>query len=106
MIVGRGAAFILPAKTTVRVRLVGPVRERVAVLGRKLGINEIEAARQVRTIDRQRIDFVQDHFLKDPTDPHNYDLVLNVSRLSVGESAALVVETFHCLQTGNAAQEK
>jgi hypothetical protein len=98
VIVGRGAAFILPAATTLRVRLVGPVRERITALSRKLGISEPEAARQVRTIDRERTDFVQDHFFKDPSDPRNYDLVLNASRLSVAQSAELIVETLHRVQ--------
>jgi hypothetical protein len=32
VIVGRGAAFILPAETTLRVRLVAPVKQRIATL--------------------------------------------------------------------------
>ncbi len=69
VIVGRGAALVLPAATTLRVRLVGPVQERIAVWSKKLGISEREAALQVRKIDRERVDFVRDHFHKDPTDP-------------------------------------
>jgi hypothetical protein len=88
----------LPAATTLRVRLVGPVPERVAALSRSLGISDREAARKVRTIDRGRTDFVQDHFFHDPTDPRNYDLVLNVSRLSVTHRAELIVEALHCVQ--------
>lgn len=98
VIVGRGAAFILPAATTLRVRLVAPVRERIVSLSRKLGITEREAARQVQTIDRQRADFVKDHFLKDPDDPLNYDMVLNVPRLSVAQNAALIIEALHHYQ--------
>jgi cytidylate kinase len=98
VIVGRGAAFILPAETTLRVRLVGSVRERVAVLSRRLSISEHEAAKQARAIDRERNDFVQDHFRKDPADPRNYDLVLNAPRLSVRQNAELVVEVLHRLQ--------
>ncbi len=98
VIVGRGAGFILPPATTLRVRLVGPVRERIAALSRKLGITERDAARRVRNIDRERTDFVQDHFGKAPVDPRNYDLVLNTSRLSVAESAELIVEALHRLQ--------
>ncbi len=93
VIVGRGAAFILPADTTLRVRLVGPVRERVAAVSRELGISERSAARRVRIIDRERADFVQDHFLKDPNEPRNYDLVLNVPRLTPAVSARVIVET-------------
>jgi cytidylate kinase len=98
VIVGRGAAFIMPAATTLRVRLVGPERDRVAALGRRLGISEREAALQVEKIDRERTDFVKYHFRKDPTDPRNYDVVLNASRLPVAECAELIVETLHRLQ--------
>ena len=35
--------------------------------------------------DRQRQSFVKDHFLKDPADPHHYDLVLNTSTWSVSD---------------------
>jgi cytidylate kinase len=98
VIVGRGSPFILPAETTLRVRLVAPVEDRIVVLSRKLGISEQDAARQVRTTDRERNDFVQEHFLKDPTTPRNYDLVVNASRLSVGQCAELIVETLRYLQ--------
>jgi cytidylate kinase len=98
VIVGRGAAFILPAETTLRVRLIGPAPARIAALARQRGISEREAARQVRTIDRERNDFVRDHFLKDPSDPANYDLGLNVTRLSVSQAAEVIVETLHRLQ--------
>ena len=77
---------------------MAPVRERIAVLSRKLSIPEGEAVREVRTMDRERTDFVQDFLQQNPTDPRNYDLVLNVSRLSVVPSAELIVETLHRLQ--------
>jgi cytidylate kinase len=98
VIVGRGAAFILPAETTLRVRLVAPVKNRIATLSRKLAISEKEAARRIRTIDRERTDFVQDHFLKDATDPSQYDLVLNAGRLPVAAQAGLIVEVLRHLQ--------
>jgi len=93
VIVGRGAPFILPMETTLRVRLVAPLRERVAVLGRRLGLSEREAARKVRTLDRERNDFVHDHFFRNPNEPWNYDLMLNTSRLSVTQCAELIVDT-------------
>jgi cytidylate kinase len=100
VIVGRGAAFLLPDETTLRVRLVAPVKERVAMLRQRLGLSEAEAARRVRTIDRERNDFVRDHFRKDPTDATQYDLVLNAGRLSVDAAAGLIVEALHHLQAG------
>jgi cytidylate kinase len=97
VIAGRGAAFILPPATTLQVRLVGSVSERVAAWGQTLGISEQKAAEQVRTLDRQRADFLQSHFQKTPTDPCNFDLVLNAPRLSVVQVAELIVETLRRL---------
>jgi cytidylate kinase len=92
VIVGRGAAFILPARTTLRVRLVAPLNERIARMSELLGISTKEAARQVKTIDRERVGFVRGHFQKDPTDARQYDLVLNAGRLTVCAQAELVID--------------
>lgn len=92
VIVGRGAALILPPETTLRVCLVGALRDRVAAFSRLQGISEQEAAGKARTIDRERADFVRNHFQKDPDDPRNYDLVLNALRLSVEHCAEMIVE--------------
>jgi cytidylate kinase len=102
VIVGRGAAFILPEETTLRIRLVGDARARAKVYASKHGVTEQEAARQLRTIDRERADFVQDCFLKDATAPANYDLVLNAARLPVAEIARLIVEALHGMQKRSA----
>jgi cytidylate kinase len=98
VIVGRGSAFILPSGSTFRLRLVAPVRKRISALSHNFGIPEREAALKVRATDRERNDFVQDHFHKDPTDAQNYDLVVNVARFSIERCADLVVEAFRQLQ--------
>jgi cytidylate kinase len=98
VLVGRGVAHILPVQTTLRVRLVAPVAWRVAAMSRKLGVSEAEAAVQVAAIDRQRVQFVREHFNKDTTDPSLYDLVLNTERFSVEQCADLIVEALHRLQ--------
>jgi cytidylate kinase len=40
---------------------------------------------------RERNRFVRDHFYADPTDPQNYDLVLNVSHLMAKACVDLLV---------------
>ena len=98
VIVGRGAAQLLPPATTLRVRLLATLEDRIAVVSRERGISRTEAARYVETTDRARIRFIKDHFQKDPTDPQHYDLVLNTSRFSVAECAELILEALHRLQ--------
>jgi len=102
VLVGRGIAHILPVKTTLRVRVVAPVAWRVAAMSRKLGVSEKDAAVKVATIDRQRIQFVREHFNKDTTDPSLYDLVLNAERFSVEQCVDLIVEALHRLQAAAA----
>ena len=79
VIVGRGAAHILPKETTLRVRLVGNLDDRIAAICRRMALTKEKAAKWLADTDHQRQTFVKDHFLKDPSDSHNYDLVLNTS---------------------------
>jgi len=91
VIVGRGAPQILSPATTLRIRLVGALEDRTTVMMERLGGSRQEAVRHIETTDPERIRFVQEHFHKDPTDPLQYDLVLNSSRFSNNECADLIV---------------
>jgi cytidylate kinase len=102
VIVGRGAPHLLPAATTLRVRLVAAREDRVAAMSRLLGLSGPEAARRVETTDRERAQFVKNHFRKDPADPQSYDLILNASRFSVAECADLITEALARLRAGPA----
>ncbi len=90
IIVGRGATVILPGETSLHVRLVAPLRVRIARVKEKLGLSEHEAERRIADSDAERNGFVRAHFHVDPTDVHLYDLVLNTGRLSPPECAELI----------------
>src|SRR5262249_38614543 len=92
VIVGRGAPQILPAQSTLRVGLVSPLEDRINAWTQRFAISHDEAARRVRETDRERRRFIQDHFRKDPTDLHQYDLILNTSRWSVAECEAFILD--------------
>jgi cytidylate kinase len=98
IIVGRGAAQVLPAASTLRVRLVAALKDRVTLAAQRLGLSEREASQWVEDTDRERVRFVQEHFRRDPTDVRQYDLVLCTSRWTVGEAAELIVQALHCLE--------
>ena len=105
VILGRGAAQLLPAKTTLRVRLIGPRKERIETIQKRLGVQWAEAARRVAQIDHDRTQFVVNNFNTDPTDPCNYDLVLNSARLGVATCADVIVETLRRVQAPAKANE-
>jgi cytidylate kinase len=98
VIVGRGAAQILPPETTLRVRMVAPLKDRIVNIQQKFKLSPDEAARKVEAMDKERSLFVKDHFNKDAADPKEYDLILNSSRFPVEECARLIVEALHCMQ--------
>jgi hypothetical protein len=98
VIVGRGVPQVLPAATTLRVRVVAPLAVRVEVVRQRLGLDRAAATRWVEKTDGERARFVQDHFHKDPSDPCGYDLILNSGRFSVAECSELLVEALHRLQ--------
>jgi cytidylate kinase len=95
VVVGRGASMILPPETTLRVRLVAPFEDRVARVVHELGLSQEAATREVRKLDKERVRFVRDHFLKDPDDPRHVDLVLNTSRLSIAGCVEAIVAALH-----------
>lgn len=107
IIVGRGANFILPHETTLNVRLVGDLKDRVKYIQKKLNFTEKEAARWVDKTNKQRQEFVKHHFNRDVADLNLYDLGLNTSRLSVDECADIIVATLQRVQARKpAAQAK
>jgi cytidylate kinase len=99
IIVGRGAALVLPEETTLRVRLIGPLEKRVEAVQKERGLSHEEAARWVEDTDRERRQFARAHFQKDPDDLAYYDLLLNSSRLGVEGCADLILAALQRLRT-------
>jgi cytidylate kinase len=92
VIVGRGAAQVLPEETTLAVRLVAPRTFRIAEVSKRKGWSACEAQRWVDATDRERTLFVKKNFHQDADDPLGYDLVLNSRRLSLEECCELIVQ--------------
>jgi cytidylate kinase len=95
VLLGRGAGCILPAASTLHVRLVAPLAERVAYMSQWLRLTEDEAAEQVAKRDQRRTDFIATHFHRDAADVQQYDMVLNSSFLGEEACADLIVQAAH-----------
>jgi cytidylate kinase len=98
VIVGRGASQVLPAASTLRVRLVGAKEDRIGTIQRRMHLLPDQAAKWVDDTDRERAAFVKDHFFKDPADSSLYDLVLNTSRWTAGDCADLIIDALKKLE--------
>ncbi|MCC6417134.1 MAG: cytidylate kinase-like family protein [Gemmataceae bacterium] len=98
VIVGRGAAQILPPDRALRVRLVGRIEDRVVAAAKHLGLSPQEARRWIEQTDHDRVRFIRDHFLKDPVPPDEYDLILSTSRWTIPECATLIIHAVRALE--------
>ena len=97
--VGRGAGFLLPAETTVHVRVVAPLADRVTFMGQWLRQSRDEAAAEVTARDGRRSQYLAHLMGRDPSETHAYDLVVNSSRLGEEACADLIVVAVRTKQT-------
>jgi cytidylate kinase len=92
VIIGRGAGCILPAESTLDVRIIAPRADRIAYMSQRLRLSLEAAALEVGQRDRQRTEFIATHFHRQPSDIYQYDLVLNSSHLGEELSAELIAQ--------------
>ena len=90
VLLGRGAGFLLPSRSTLHVRLVAPLADRIAYMSQSLRMTEEEAAAEVGKRDHGRSEFLATHFRRKPNDVHLYDMVLNTSLLGEERCADLI----------------
>lgn len=92
VLIGRGAGCILPRATTLHVRVVAPLPDRVAYMAQWMRLTPADSAERVRQRDERRSEFVRTHFRCSPGDVHQYDLVLNSSLLGEEACAELLAQ--------------
>jgi cytidylate kinase len=98
IIVGRGAAACLPRATTLRLRVVADLGDRVNRAASELRTSNEAAQNFVQRVDRERAQFAANHFHRDINDAHNFDIVVNASRLSVQDCAEVGLQALHGLR--------
>ena len=102
IIVGRGATAMLPSASTLKLRVIGPVEQRIDRIAQQQRVSRSEAEAIVHRIDNGRREFVSHHFRKDVDDPHGFDLVLNSGRYSPTELAEMAWVAVRTRQRGYA----
>jgi cytidylate kinase len=90
IIVGRGAGFLLPAATTLHVRVVAPLESRITYLAQWLRLTRAEAAAEVEARDQRRARFLARTLGRDANDPTGYDVIVNSDRLGVETAAQFI----------------
>jgi cytidylate kinase len=91
IVVGRGAACILPRDRSLNVRVIAKDADRIAFLSQTERLTPQEAERYMRETDAQRKKFVRDYFHRDNEDLHEYDLIFDSSALGEECCSDLIV---------------
>jgi hypothetical protein len=91
VLVGRGAGYLLPSRTTLHVMINAPFAERVAYMSQWLRLPTEEAADQVRIRSARRVEFLAACF-RLPPGTITHDMILNSSRLGVELCADLIIQ--------------
>jgi hypothetical protein len=92
VLIGRGAGYVLPRETTLHVRVVAPIADRIAYLAQWLRLSDNEAAEQVRLRDSRRQEFISTHFHQRSSEAHQFDMVLNSTSLGEELCANLILQ--------------
>jgi cytidylate kinase len=98
ILVGRGAGVLLPQQTTLNIRIVAPLQQRVAYFAQWQRLTEDEAAKEVTKRDQARSHLHQSLSASALSVQSNYDLILNSGRLGETACAELVVQAMRSKQ--------
>ena len=98
VIVGRGVGDLLPPSTTINVRVIAPLAQRIAYFGEWLRMAPDEAALEVAARDRVRSALQIALVGSDPDDLAQYDLIVNSGRLCEAECADLIAQAVRAKQ--------
>lgn len=89
---GRGIDLILPRERGFRVRLVAPLSARVRRLAEESGSSLGKARDELDRVERQRAEFIRNHFGVEPDDPVRYDVTINLERIAAARAVDLILE--------------
>jgi cytidylate kinase len=91
VIVGRaGQAFLAHRRDVLHVRIVASLKQRIAYVARREGLDEAAAQARVQLKDRDRARYLQSQHHLDVNDPLLYDLVINTSVLDLETAVDLI----------------
>lgn len=90
VIVGRGAHLILPREHGLTVRVVAPLRARVARLQERERLDAETAKKRIEVTDRSRAEFLRRHFRAGAEETQPFDLVLDAEVFGTAGCAELI----------------
>lgn len=94
VILGRGANFILPKETDLRVRIVAPFSFRVYHSVKAHKRSEETIKKEIKKIHRERKEFVRKYFNKNISNANYYDLVINTQEINLDQASRIIAKAY------------
>ena len=89
--IGRGAQAFLPRSHGLAVRVIAPRKQRVDHIMQRHNLSHERAAALINEVDSARRQFCERHFHHDPASAEEYDLLINMGRMTLDEAADAVI---------------
>ena len=107
VLVGHGAARLVPAEHRLAVRVTAPPEIRCQTIASAEGIDQHRARKNLKHEDDRQESFLRRFFHVHVESPTIYDLVLNTHHMTVADGAAEIVTAFRLKFTaGNIARQR
>ncbi len=91
IIYGRGGQDLLPnINSVLRVRVIAPLEERIERWAQREWIDPDLARSLVRKSDQQRAGFIKYYFDRNWSNPIEYDIIVNTTRISINMAVKLI----------------
>jgi len=91
ILLGRGSQMIFKdRKDALHIRLVAPLRLRIARIAEMLKIPEKEAARNVADLDRSRAAYLRNFYATDVNDAQFYHLTINTGQFDYDQTCDII----------------
>lgn len=95
VIVGRGANFVTPFAKGLHVNITAPYKLRVQRAMEYESLNNQDAQKLVKKIEKERRDFVKQYLKQDLTKSNAYDLTINTAFYTLSQASNVIVEAFY-----------
>ena len=88
---GHAGHFLLKdVPNVLRVRLIAPMSMRVRAVMDQQGLSPEAAQEYIRYVDQERIEWTKFVYGVDWRDPRNYDIIINLRRVSLASACAMI----------------
>ncbi len=88
-----GHLLLRDIPSVLRIRLIAPLVVRIQAVMEREGLSRQAAEHYIQDIDADRVRWTRFMYHADVRDPHLYDLMLNLDRMSITTACDVVVET-------------